>query len=156
VEPPPPPPAPPPLPTEDDKLRGELGQLNAEPRSQGWTLSLESAKFAGLKVSLDEGDTARLGKVVDLMKSFPNLRLQIEAYPGNVGPKSHRKDLAQMHANSVLRDLSQQGADEDRIQAFAADVTMPSPPAGTSPKPSKVDIIFSNAEGEFKQAEASQ
>ena len=155
--PPPPPPAPPPPPTEDDKLQGELTQLNAVPGSQGWTLSLESGKFTGLKVAFDDVDTTRLGKVADLMKSSPNLRLQIEAFPGNRGSKSHRTELAQMHANSVLRDLSQQGADEDRMQAFAPDVPLDSPSAGTSAKPHpQVNIIFSNAEGEFKQAAASQ
>jgi outer membrane protein OmpA-like peptidoglycan-associated protein len=157
VEPPPPPPAPPPPPTEDDKLQGELTQLNAAPGSQGWTLSLESGKFTGLKVAFDDGDTTRLGKVADLMKSSPNLRLQIETFPDNRGSKSHRTELAQMHANSVLRDLSQQGADEDRMQAFASNVPLESPPAGTSAKPHpQVNIIFSNAEGEFKQAAASQ
>ena len=155
--PPPPPPAPPPPPTEDDKLQGELTQLNATPGSQGWTLSLDNGKFTGLKVSFDEEDNARLAKVADLMKSSPNLRLQIEAYPGSLGSKSHRTELAQTHANSVLRALSHQGADEDRIQAFAAaGIAIPSAAAGTSAKPRNVDIIFSNAEGEFKQAAASQ
>jgi outer membrane protein OmpA-like peptidoglycan-associated protein len=137
-------------------LQAELSQMNAAPGGQGWTLSLGSGKFDGVKVSFDEPDTAHLGKVIDLMKSSPNLRLQIEAYPGNHGSKSHRQELAQIHANSVLRDLTRQGADEARIQAFAADTPAAPSTAGTPSNPQKVQIIFSDAEGEFRQAAASQ
>ena len=154
--PPPPPPEPPPPPSADDRLQAELSQLNAAPGGQGWTLSLGSGKFAGLKVTFDAADAAHLGKVVDLMKTSPSLRLQIETYPGNHGSKSHREELAQIHANSVLRDLTRQGADEARIQAFAADTTAASPATGTPANPHQVQIIFSNAEGEFRQAAASR
>ncbi len=156
VPPPPPPPAPPPPPSADDQLQAQLSQLSAAPDGKGWTLSLDSGKFKGLNVSFDEVDSARLAKVADLMKSSPNLRLQIETYPGNRGSKLHRKDLAQIHANSVLRDLTDQGADVARIQAFAVDNMGIQPAVGKSHNPKKVEIIFSNTEGEFRQAAASQ
>jgi hypothetical protein len=117
---------------------------------------LGTGKFAGLKVTFDAADAAHLGKVVDLMKTSPGLRMQSEAYPGNHGSKSHREELAQIHANSVLRELTRQGADEARIQAFAADTAAAPPAAGTPSNPQKVQIIFSNAEGEFRQAAGSQ
>jgi len=145
--PPTPPPEPPPPPSADDVLHTELSQLQALPGSEGWTLSLYSGKFTGLKASFDSGDAARLAKVIELMKNSPNLRLQIEAYPGNRGSKSRRKELAQIHANSVLRDLVDHGADEARIQAFAA---------ASAANPEKVQILFSDAEGEFRQAAASR
>ena len=47
--PPPPPPEPPPPPSADDVLHTKLSELNAVPGSQGWTLSLDSGKFAGLR-----------------------------------------------------------------------------------------------------------
>jgi outer membrane protein OmpA-like peptidoglycan-associated protein len=148
---PPPPPEPPPPPSADDELHTALSQLQAVPGSAGWELSLDSGKFTGLKVRFDSQDAAHLAKIVDLMKRSPNLRLQIEAYPGNRGSKSHRRELAQIHANSVLRNLIDRGADEARIQAFAADT-----PAAHAAGADKVAIIFSNADGEFRQAAASR
>jgi outer membrane protein OmpA-like peptidoglycan-associated protein len=153
--PPLPPPAPAPPPSADDQLQAQLSQLSAAPSSQGWTMSLNSGKFTRFKVRFDKEDAAHLAKVAELMKSSPNLRLQIGAYPGNYDSKLHRKDLAQIHANSVLRDLTDQGADQARIQAFAVDRGT-QPAAGPLSNPHKVEIIFSNAEGEFRQAAASQ
>jgi outer membrane protein OmpA-like peptidoglycan-associated protein len=147
--PPPPPPEPPPPPSADDQLQAQLTQLDAARANHGWTLSLDSARYEGQKVVFDAGDAAHLARIIDLMKRSPNLRLQIEAFPGTHGSKSHRQELAQMHADSVLRELMHQGADEARMQAFAASATPPAGPQGQQPKQDAVNIIFSNAEGEF-------
>jgi hypothetical protein len=137
-------------------LQAQLGRLNAAAGSQGWTVSLGSGKFSGLNVTFDPRDTAHFDEIVDILKNSPNLRLQIEAFPANHGSPSHRREVAQAHADSVLRAFTRHGADEARIQAFAAATAAAPPAAGKRSNPRQIEIIFSDAEGEFRQAAASR
>ena len=144
--PPPPPPAPPPpSPSADDQLNGRLAVLGATPKDAGWTVTLTSAKFKQGKVSFGTDEEATLAKIAVLLKDNSHLRVQVEDYTEKRGPKARTQELSQMHANAVLRDLTAQGADEARIQAEGRVESSGAP---------RIEIIFSNAEGEFKPTPA--
>ena len=141
IPPPPPPPLPPPPPSADDQLKARLEQLGAKPSAGGYTVTLASAKFRGGKASFDSDDEATITKIVGLLRDEPQVRVQIEDYTDKRGPRARVQERSQMHANAVLRDLTSQGGDEARIQAQGR-VNL-----STSPR---IDIVFSNAEGEFR------
>lgn len=141
LPPPPPPPAPvPPPPSADDQLNGRLAELGATPSDAGWRVTLSSAKFRDGKVSFAADDEATVTKVITLLQRDSHLRVQIENYTDKRGPKARVRELSQMHANAVVRDLTSKGGDEARIQAEGR-VESPGKP--------RVEFIFSNAEGEF-------
>jgi outer membrane protein OmpA-like peptidoglycan-associated protein len=144
--PPPPPPAPPPAPSADDQLKGQLSSLGATASTGGWSVTLSSATFRASKVALSPDERVTLGKIVALLKDNPHLRVQIENYASERGAKARVQEVSQMHANAVLRELTSNGAEEGRIQAQGL--------VDTS-KSSRVEIIFSNAEGEFSPASAN-
>jgi OOP family OmpA-OmpF porin len=139
--PPPPPPAPPPSP--DAVLQGQLENLGARQTDGGWTVTLPSAKYTGGRVSFGSEDQATLGKVVELLKANLQLRVLIEDYGNARGSKAHAHEVSQMHANAVLRDLTRNGVDPAKIQAQGN--------IGAAQHP-RVEIIFSNAAGEFRPA----
>ena len=136
--PPPPPPPAPAAPNPDEQVQGQLAQLGAIQTAHGWTLTLADTKFRGGKVALEPSDT-RIQKVADALKSSPHLRVLIEAYTAQKRSKSHALEVSQIHANAVLRALTADGADEARIQAQGL----------VDPHDQRVDIVFSNAAGEF-------
>ena len=141
--PPPLPPAPPPPPSADDQLQRQLLSLGATPSDGGWSVTLSSATFRAGKVSFSPEEQVTIGKIVALLKDRPHLRVQIENYIDRRGTKARVQELSQMHANAVLRDLTSGEADDGRIQAQGE--------LDTSNN-SRVEIFFSNAEGEFRPA----
>lgn len=142
----PPPPPPPPTtspPSADEQIRNQLSQIGAKPTDGGYTVTLSSAKFRSGNVSFSSDEDVTLQKIADVLKANPHVRVQIENYSEKRGPKRRMEELAQEHAGAVLRNLISKGADEDRIQAQGR--------VDPATKP-RVEITFSNAEGEFHPA----
>ncbi len=139
---PPPAPPPPPHPSADDQLQQHLAELGATPSNVGWTITLKSAQFGHGKVSFAADDEATLTKIANLLKDNSHLRLQIEDYTVKQGPKARLEEISQMRANAVSRDLTAKGGDQGRIQAEGRVDRSESP---------GIEIIFSNAEGDFPQ-----
>ena len=144
VAPPPPPPAlAPPPPSADGQLHARLAHLGAKPTDGGWTLTLSSAKFRGGKVDFAADEEGTVTTIVSLLQGEPHLRLQVENYIDKRGPKAREQERSQMDANAVLRHLTAEGGDTVRIQTEGRIDTSTA---------SRIEIIFSNAEGEFRPA----
>ena len=139
----PPPPAPPAAPSPDDQLQRQLSNLGAAAGNGGWSLTLSSARFRAGKVTFSSEEQVTLEKIVTLVKQNQHLRMQIENYLDKRGAKARIQQLSQMQANAVLRDLESMGADEARIQSQGE--------VDTS-RNSRIEIVFSNANGEFNPA----
>lgn len=140
---PPPLPTPPPAPSADDLLQAQLGQLGAKSSNGGWSVTLSSGKFRTSKVEFASDEQATLKTIGALLKRNPHLLVRIENYIDKRDSGAHLEKVSQMQANAVLRDLTSSGADESQIQAQGQ--------VDTSTNP-RVEIIFSNAEGEFHPA----
>lgn len=141
--PPPPPQPPPPAPSADELLQRQLAQLGAKPGDGGWSVTLVSGHFHAGKVAFSADEQATIESISALLKGNPHLRLQIDNYLDKRGSNAHLKEVSQMQANSILRDLTASGADEDRMQAQGK---------VDSSQHSRVEVVFSNVDGEFRPA----
>jgi len=60
---------------------------------------------------------AILGEVLSVLKEQPNLRLVIEGHTDSVGGAAYNMTLSEKRARSVVRWLTEQGIDPDRLEA---------------------------------------
>lgn len=137
----PPPPAPPPSP--DEVLQGQLQNIGARQTDGGWTVTLQGAKYTAGRVSFPAEGQATMGKIAELLKANLQLRILIEDYGNTRRSKTHAQEVSQMHADAVLRELTSNGVDPAKIQAQGR--------VGDPHNP-RVEIIFSNAAGDFRPA----
>ncbi|MFZ6050623.1 OmpA family protein [Halocola ammonii] len=81
------------------------------------TIQLSNIYYAFDKSYIREEDKPELNKLADLMKSNPNMEIEIQSHTDNRGSADYNLDLSRKRAASVVRYLTSNGIDNSRLTA---------------------------------------
>ncbi len=81
------------------------------------TLVLEGVNFETNRAELLPESKARLDRVAESLKAFPEVRVEIQGHTDSTGSAARNKALSQQRADSVRAYLVQKGVAADRLKA---------------------------------------
>lgn len=81
----------------------------------GSRIVLRNIFFDFAKSSLRETSFPELNRLVDLMKAYPRMKIEIGGHTDNVGSHSYNKQLSEDRAKSVVNYLINNGINRDRL-----------------------------------------
>ncbi len=89
--------------------------VQLKPIKPGNGIVLHNIFFETAKFQLKESSKNELNRVVELMKYYPSLRVEIDGHTDNVGSEAYNLELSQKRANSVKEFLIELGITADRF-----------------------------------------
>lgn len=99
------------------ELEREMSDMNAKMTSNGAVLTFGKMLFNFDKATLQAGGLKTALTLARFLKEHPDLKVQIEGYTDNTGPKEYNRQLSERRANSVKKALVNNGVSSSRIQA---------------------------------------
>ena len=122
-------------PTEADQAA--LAQIEAQKQRARRDAAIdriesEPVTFSSGAAALTSDARSALEPVADLMKSAPELRLQVDGYSDSVGSRSLNKGLSRRRATAVVNALADRGVARDRLAAQGYGEARPRAPNSTS------------------------
>ena len=87
------------------------------PIEVGATVRLNNIFFETGKDGLKNESFTELMRVVEFLKSNPNVKIELSGHTDNVGDKNFNKTLSQKRADTVLAYLTANGIDKSRLVA---------------------------------------
>jgi outer membrane protein OmpA-like peptidoglycan-associated protein/tetratricopeptide (TPR) repeat protein len=83
----------------------------------GKGIALKNIFFEYKKANLNKESKMELNRLVNLMKKYPTLRLEISGHTDNVGDEEYNQKLSLLRANAVVGYLVKNGIQSDRLVA---------------------------------------
>lgn len=144
---------------EEQETRQQLQALQAKATDRGMVIILgNSFLFATGKDTIEPGALPTLHRVAQFMQAHPKEKLRVEGFTDSRGTDEFNDALSQRRAQAVAKALQSDGVDASRIQAIGRGKSLPvasnSTVAGRQQN-RRVEIVFSNREGEFGKEVAS-
>ncbi|HTV78801.1 MAG TPA: OmpA family protein [Steroidobacteraceae bacterium] len=134
----------------------QLQDLQAKKTNRGMVLTLGDVLFDTGKASLKPGASSILDRVAGFLNDNPMVNVRIEGYTDSTGSADFNQVLSQNRAQSAAAALETHGIAANRITAVGRGPDMPvatnSTAAGRQQN-RRVEIVFSDASGQFAQAQ---
>jgi outer membrane protein OmpA-like peptidoglycan-associated protein len=106
--------------------------------------------------TLKPGADEQLGRLAQLLQNHANVKVRIEGFTDSIGSDSYNDELSQRRADAVARALESRGVEASRIIAVGRGKALPvasnDTPEGRQQN-RRVDIVFSDTEGQFASAD---
>lgn len=102
--------------TNLDKYKEIERNLFLVPIEKGQTVRLNNIFFEYDKVELDDEAKPELKRLISLMKTYPNMKIEIGGHTDNQGSKSYNLNLSRNRAKSVYKYLVQHGIEKRRLK----------------------------------------
>jgi outer membrane protein OmpA-like peptidoglycan-associated protein len=99
--------------------------------AKGAAIVLDGINFASGSSNVTSGSKSTLDKVVNTMRSNPELEIEIRGYTDNTGSLAGNKNLSQKRAESVRQYLIENGIDGTRVKAVGYGPENPIAPNNT-------------------------
>lgn len=145
-----------PPPNPNRLLNEGLRSLGAEHTDKGPTVRLASVQFKPGQTSFDPSESERLERIVSLLKEHEQTRVRIESFTDDRGTVPANVRLSKERAEAVKRALVQRGIPAVRLNARGygeADPIADNSTAEGRAKNRRIELIFSNARGDFATTE---
>ena len=89
----------------------------SEELKEGSIINLRNVFFETDKVELREESFIQLNALIDVLESFPEMKIEIRGYTDNVGAADYNLELSSSRAQEVVRWLVEQGINEERLSS---------------------------------------
>jgi outer membrane protein OmpA-like peptidoglycan-associated protein len=86
---------------------------------------IEGIHFATNKADITKNSRPILDKAVQVLKDFPDVRLEVQGHTDNVASAAYNKDLSQRRAESVRNYMISKGIDASRLTAVGYGLEVP-------------------------------
>lgn len=134
-------------------------QLGARQTDQGMVVTLSNVLFSTGKATLQPGANLQLDRLAGYLKDHPKERVLIEGNTDNTGSADLNQRLSGLRAQAVAEALQLRGVQENQYQTIGLGESYPIAGNDTSAgrqQNRRVDIVFSNASGQFSEAALSR
>ncbi len=134
-------------------------QLGAQQTDQGMVVSLSNVLFSTGKATLQPGAHLELDRLASYLKAHPRQRVLIEGNTDNTGSAAYNQQLSAARAQAVAQGLELRGVPKDQYQTIGLGEAYPvaaNDSAAGRQQNRRVDVVFSNASGQFSEAALSR
>jgi outer membrane protein OmpA-like peptidoglycan-associated protein len=134
-------------------------QLGAHQTDQGMVVTLSNVLFSTGKSTLQPGAHLQIDRLASYLKDHPKQRVMIEGSTDSTGSADYNQKLSAARAQAVGQALQLRGVQEDQYQTIGLGEAYPVASNDTSAgrqQNRRVDIVFSNASGQFSEAALSR
>lgn len=140
---------------QEQQTREQLEALQARETNRGMVLTLSgSLLFATGRDRIEPGALPQLQRVADFMQQHPKEKLRIEGFTDSRGSDQLNDALSQRRADAVAKALQADGVDPSRLEEIGRGSSLPIASNDSSAgrlQNRRVEIVFSNPEGEFNK-----
>lgn len=88
-------------------------------------ISIENIYFDFDKWTIKQESTISLNKIVEVLNTYPEMRIEINAHTDNVGRKRYNQDLSEKRAASAKRYIISKGIEASRMISYGYGETQP-------------------------------
>ena len=88
-------------------------------------ISIENIYFDFDKWNIKQESTISLNKIVDVLNTYPEMKIEINAHTDNVGRKRYNQDLSEKRAASAKRYIISKGIEANRMVSYGYGETKP-------------------------------
>jgi len=130
-------------------------QLGAHQTDQGMVVTLSNVLFSTGKATLQPGAHLQLDRLAGYLKDHPKERVLIEGNTDSTGSAVFNQQLSAARAQAVGQALQLQGVSPSQYQTLGLGESYPvaaNDSAAGRQQNRRVDIVFSNATGQFSEA----
>ena len=134
-------------------------QLGAHQTDQGMVVTLSNVLFSTGKSTLQAGAHLQLDRLATYLKDHPKEKVMIEGSTDSTGSADYNQKLSGARAQAVAQALQLRGVQESQLQTIGLGEAYPVASNDTSAgrqQNRRVDIVFSNASGQFSEAALSR
>jgi outer membrane protein OmpA-like peptidoglycan-associated protein len=134
-------------------------ELGARQTDQGMVVSLNNVLFSTGKATLQPGAHLQLDRLADYLKNHPKQRVLIEGNTDSTGSAASNQKLSAARAQAVAQALQLRGVSSDQYQTIGLGEAYPvasNDTAAGRQQNRRVDVVFSNASGQFSEAALSR
>ena len=134
-------------------------QLGAHQTDQGMVVSLSNVLFSTGKSTLQPGAHLELDRLAGYLKDHPKERVLIEGNTDNTGSADYNQKLSAARAQAVAQGLELRGVPQSQYRTIGLGEAYPvaaNDSAAGRQQNRRVDIVFSNASGQFSEAALSR
>jgi outer membrane protein OmpA-like peptidoglycan-associated protein len=134
-------------------------QLGAHQTDQGMVVTLSNVLFSTGKATLQPGAHLQLDRLASYLKDHPKERVLIEGSTDSTGSAAYNQKLSAARAQAVAQALQLRGVQPEQYQTIGLGEAYPVASNDTSAgrqQNRRVDIVFSNASGQFSEAALSR
>ena len=134
-------------------------QLGVHRTDQGMVVTLSNVLFSTGKATLQPGAHLQLDRLASYLKDHPKEKVMIEGSTDSTGSADYNQKLSGARAQAVAQALQLRGVQEDQYQTIGLGEAYPVASNDTSAgrqQNRRVDIVFSNASGQFSEAALSR
>lgn len=134
-------------------------ELGAHQTDQGMVMTLSNVLFSTGKATLQPGAHLQLDRLASYLKDHPKEKVLIEGSTDSTGSADYNEKLSGARAQAVAQALQLRGVQESQYQTIGLGEAYPVASNDTSAgrqQNRRVDIVFSNAAGQFSEAALSR
>lgn len=134
-------------------------QLGAHQTDQGMVVTLSNVLFSTGKATLQPGAHLQLDRLASYLKDHPKERVLIEGNTDSTGSADGNQKLSGARAQAVAQALQLRGVAPNQYQTIGLGEAYPvasNDTAAGRQQNRRVDIVFSNASGQFSEAALSR
>ena len=134
-------------------------QLGAQQTDQGMVVTLSNVLFSTGRATLQPGAHLQLDRLASYLKDHPKERVLIEGNTDNTGSAAYNQKLSGARAQAVAQGLQLRGVPQNQYQTIGLGEAYPVASNDSSAgrqQNRRVDIVFSNASGQFSEAALSR
>lgn len=134
-------------------------QLGAHQTDQGMVVTLSNVLFSTGKSTLQPGANLQLDRLASYLKDHPKQRVMIEGSTDSTGSADFNQKLSAARAQAVAQALELRGVQPNQYRTIGLGESYPVASNDTSAgrqQNRRVDIVFSNASGQFSEAALSR
>jgi outer membrane protein OmpA-like peptidoglycan-associated protein len=132
----------------------QLADLQAKKTDRGLVVTLGDVLFDTGQATLKPGADLVLGRLATYLSANPHTKIMIEGHADSRGSDAYNEALSQRRAQSVADALAMRGIAQDSLRTRGRGKAFPvasnDTPEGRQQN-RRVEIIFSDAEGQFAQ-----
>jgi len=134
-------------------------QLGAHQTDQGMVVTLSNVLFSTGKATLQPGAHLQIERLASYLKAHPKEKVLIEGNTDSTGTAAYNQQLSGERAQAVGQALQLQGVSPDQYRTLGLGEAYPVASNDSSAgrqQNRRVDIVFSNATGQFSEAALSR
>ncbi|MGH8287474.1 MAG: OmpA family protein [Steroidobacteraceae bacterium] len=134
-------------------------QLGAQQTDQGMVVSLSNVLFSTGKSTLQPGAHLELDRLASYLNDHSKQRVLIEGNTDNTGSAALNQELSASRAQAVAQALELRGVPASQYQTIGLGEAYPiasNDIAAGRQQNRRVDVVFSNASGQFSEAALSR
>ena len=134
-------------------LEARLKELQAQQTERGLLVTLGDVLFEFGKAQLLPSAGARLDKLAEFLRQYPDRKLLIEGHTDSVGSEAANQTLSQRRAESVQQALVMRGVDPSRITTRGYGKTFPVASNGNAEGRAlnrRVEVVIADDQGNLR------